>query len=191
MSFDFFGRRFYFLSDERQLQKALNMLEKYILKPEILIIAAILATYLVLLCIARFLKKDRMLNFFRSISPWIYMFFILGITVFNRSAETREIRLLPDLWLTKSGFHESTILGFLFNLAIYVPWGYLLFRHLNCCKKWLMSIIVIVAGSLMIEALQYILARGVTAIDDLVANTLGGIIGIFVAIIMQKKHKLE
>jgi glycopeptide antibiotics resistance protein len=51
------------------------------------------------------------------------------------------------------------------------------------------AFIAVVSSSFIIEALQYILARGVTAIDDLVANIVGGVIGIFFAVILQKLKK--
>lgn len=182
MKFDLFGKTFYFLSDERQIEKAVNMLEKYIFKPEILVLLIILTLYFSVRIIAKIRKNDKLHKIFKKISPWVYLLTIFGITVFNRAPGNREIRLTFDNWFTQTGFHETNVLGFMFNLALYIPFGYLLCKY----GKAVSAVIIVCASSLIVEALQYILARGVAAIDDLVANVIGGIIGFSVFVLTEK-----
>ena len=192
MRFNLFGRTFSFLADPNQQEKAMAMLEKYIFKPEIIVLLTVLAIYLIVFLVAKIKKHEKSLNVLRKMSPWMYLFIILGITILNRTPGDREIRLYHDLWITENGFHESNVLGFLFNLVLCIPYGWLLTRHL---KTRVVSVIIIVVTSLSIEIMQYIFARGVTAIDDLISNTIGGLLGLFLAIafekIKEKKHKLE
>lgn len=191
MSFKFFGHSFYFLDNSMQIEKAFKMLEKYIFKPEIVVVLLVLALYFIVRVIAKIRKNNKLLNFLKSISPWVYLIVILGITVLNRTPGDRELRLVFDSWFTQNGFHESNVLGFMFNLVLYIPFGYLLCKY----GKTISAVVIVCLSSFVIEALQYILARGVSAIDDFIANVLGGLIGLGFAVLLQKikdkKHDLE
>lgn len=185
MKFEIFGRSFSFLADSNQQQKALQVFEKYVFKPEVILLFIILLTYFIMLLVAKIRKNYKLSNTLKKLSPWIYLIVILWITVLNRTPGDREIRVAFDNWFTPTGFHETNVLGFMFNLAMYVPFGYLLCKY----KKTTVAFICVILSSFIIEALQYILARGVTAVDDLTANIIGGIIGIFIAIILKKLQK--
>lgn len=186
MQFNVLGHEFYFLSDERQIGKAMKMLEIYVFKPEIIILFIAVLAYFIARIIAKTGKKEKLLLVLKKISPWLYLAVILGITVFNRSAGIREIRLTHDNWFTAIGFHESNVLGFLFNVILYIPYGYLLAKWLRVKNSYIIDFIVIVGTSLMAEALQYILARGITSIDDLLSNIIGGFMGIGIAVLIKK-----
>ncbi len=195
MKLKFFNKSFYFLADEQQINKAIGMIEQYILKPGVLFTLVLLVAYFTFQIVAKINKHEKLLNVLRKMSPWMYLFIILGITFFNRMPGEREIRLYHDVWFTPTGFHESNVLGFAFNTCLYIPLGYLLYKFLNFPKKWLVTIGIVFFSSILIESMQYIFARGVTAIDDLVANTMGGLLGLIFAItfskIKEKKHILE
>lgn len=190
MRFNLFGRTFSFLAETNQQEKAIMMIEKYIFKPEVLIVLTILAIYLIAFVVAKTKKNKKVINVLKKISPWVYLLVILGITVLNRTPGDREIRLYHDAWFTQNGFHESNVLGFMFNLVLYIPYGWLLVKHL---KNNLSGMGIIIITSLLIEVMQYVMMRGVTSIDDLVANTLGGVIGLGLAIILDKlkRQKME
>ncbi|MCC0641967.1 MULTISPECIES: VanZ family protein [unclassified Clostridioides] len=76
------------------------------------------------------------------------------------------------------------------NVAIFVPFGIYL-----CILKeefsFIKKIVPIFITSLVFETLQYIFAIGASDITDLIGNTLGGIIGIVVFMLLSKifKHK--
>ncbi len=193
MSVELFGRDFYFLADERQMEKAFNMLSHYILKPQILILLFVFLAYLVLKIVSRYRCKEFNL-ILKKISLWVYLFVIVSITILNRDAGVRELRLYHDLWFTATGFHESNVLGFIFNTFLYLPLGYLLYRWGFRRLRGILTIAAIFFSSFAIEALQYIFAKGVTAIDDFLANIIGGLIGFGIAIIIQrftdKRHEV-
>lgn len=187
MNFDFFGRTFYFLADKQQMDKAIDMLEKYFIKPEVLILLIILVVYLEFRFAAFVLKKERLRSVLRKMSPWVYLLFILGLTVFNRSAGMREIRILPDALITANGFHESNVLTDLVNLVFYVPYGFLLYKWGKYKRQYITVSAIVLGTSLLSEILQYVLSRGVTATDDLIMNLIGGCLGAALAMLLMKK----
>lgn len=187
MEFNFFNRTFYFLADKQQMDKAIDMLEKYFIKPEVLILLIILVVYLEFRFAAFVLKKERLRSVLRKMSPWVYLLFILGLTVFNRSAGMREIRILPDALITANGFHESNVLTDLVNLVFYVPYGFLLYKWGKYKRQYITVSAIVLGTSLLSEILQYVLSRGVTATDDLIMNLIGGCLGAALAMLLMKK----
>ena len=63
------------------------------------------------------------------------------------------------------------------NLFIFVPLGLYLPILFSSMRKFFRALLVIMAVSISLEALQYLFATGSTDIDDLLLNTLGGILG--------------
>lgn len=178
MQFNLFGRTFYFLANAGQFEKVINMIEHYFIKPEVLVLLIILVVYFEFRFAAFVLKKEKLRGALRKIAPWVYLMVILGLTVFNRTPGYREIRLRPDAVLAGSGnYHESSILTALFNILFYVPYGFLLYKWGKYKKPYITSALIAIVTAIGSEALQYLLARGVTTLEDVVLNTLGGCIG--------------
>lgn len=74
------------------------------------------------------------------------------------------------------------------NVAVFVPFGiYLCMLK----EKWsfIKKVVPIFITSLVFEILQYIFAIGASDITDLIGNTLGGIIGIAVFMLLSKIFK--
>ncbi|UWD47366.1 VanZ family protein [Clostridioides difficile] len=74
------------------------------------------------------------------------------------------------------------------NVAVFVPFGiYLCMLK----EKWsfIKKVVPIFITSLAFETLQYIFAIGASDITDLIGNTLGGIIGIAVFMLLSKIFK--
>ncbi|MGO0785344.1 VanZ family protein [Corynebacterium diphtheriae] len=67
------------------------------------------------------------------------------------------------------------------NVALFVPWGYLL-TLLGWRLRWPVVVATLASISLSagIETLQFIFARGYSDIDDVVFNSLGGLLGALV-----------
>jgi len=63
------------------------------------------------------------------------------------------------------------------NLFIFVPMGFYLPILFSSMRKFFRVLLVIMAVSISLEALQYLFGTGSTDIDDLLLNTLGGILG--------------
>lgn len=119
-----------------------------------------------------------------SILPSIYtVFLILYITLLRRAPGYDEtirlnLRLLPN---------AATMAGNLLNLILYFPFGwtlaYWMQRRENeeCFSRdsWL----IILSGmvlSVFCEGMQYITGRGCADVNDVVFNSLGVIVGIWV-----------
>lgn len=180
MHFNIFEHDFYFLATDMQKEKAMDMLHNYIFKFEIVVIFTIVLIYIAVRCMAYFKKNEKALNLLRKLSPWVYLLVILALTVFNRDASFRQIRWTFDPWITHNGFHESNVLGSLFNICLFVPFGWLLYRHTFINKRVLKTFFTGFGAAMATELLQYIFARGVTAVDDLVMNTIGALLGALV-----------
>jgi glycopeptide antibiotics resistance protein len=110
----------------------------------------------------------------RSKKYWIpailYVACILFITIGVRSDYLyREVRLVP-LW---SIFRASSLRQVFLNVALFIPLGYLLARV--CRPRRVVLICFLVSFS--VEVVQYITFLGTADVDDLITNTLGGMIG--------------
>lgn len=74
------------------------------------------------------------------------------------------------------------------NVIVFIPFGI----YINMLKnKWsfIQKVLPIISVSLTFEVLQFIFAIGRTDITDLLGNTLGGIIGIFIYAVLLKIFK--
>lgn len=74
------------------------------------------------------------------------------------------------------------------NIIVFIPFGI----YINMLKnKWsfIQKVLPIISVSLTFEVLQFIFAIGRTDITDLLGNTLGGIIGIFIYAVLLKIFK--
>lgn len=71
------------------------------------------------------------------------------------------------------------------NALAFVPYG-LLIHVLLDRKPFLWQLLPIVLTSLIYEAVQYIFAIGASDMTDLIMNSLGGLIGIGIAVILSK-----
>ena len=108
-----------------------------------------------------------------------YMYAVLKLTVFRPGYMQRQINLLLFVDLLEvyryAGMRPFLRL-FLGNIGWFVPFGFLL-PYLSKTKS---ALRVVTAGALFsfgIEAAQFVFAKGVTELDDLLLNTLGVAIG--------------
>lgn len=79
----------------------------------------------------------------------------------------------------------SEIIG---NILIFVPFGMYL-SMLNPSWAVSMRVLMMVSTSLFFEISQYVLAIGGTDITDILGNTLGGVIGIGLFMVLQQLFK--
>lgn len=100
-----------------------------------------------------------------------YIVTLLYITVFSRMP-VQEIRLQLIPFFE---FNRIKGIGFVENMILFVPAGALLLLAfpLRARAGFAFGFLL----SLSVEAIQYITHRGVTDIDDLIANTLGAALG--------------
>jgi len=106
---------------------------------------------------------------------------------FSNLGHIRNINLIP--------FHEPLIINgkvqfreIYYNVLVFVPFGV----YLHIFKfdwSFLKKIVPCLCLSLIFEVLQFIFAIGASDITDVMANTLGGMIGIAAAILFHKIFK--
>ncbi|HAU4829470.1 TPA: glycopeptide resistance protein VanZ1 [Clostridioides difficile] len=121
------------------------------------------------------------------ILTWIILFKLQFDISSLETMNLRSINLIP--------FAGSLIINnrvdiseIILNVAIFVPFGIyvcMLKEEWSFIKK----VIPIFIASLVFETLQYIFALGASDITDLIGNTLGGIIGIAVFMLLSKIFK--
>ena len=107
--------------------------------------------------------------------PSIYcVFLILYITLLRRAPGYNEsIRLRLKLWP-----NAGVWAGNLLNLLLYIPFGVTGWQWKREGKK------TVIAGfllSVFCEALQYLTGRGMADVNDVLFNTLGAAVGVWLA----------
>lgn len=131
------------------------------------------------------LKKDKM-NLFQLIAGellLIFMFIVLGSTVFTRiPKEERAFKLIPFWsWNEVIKGNIQVLEENLLNFLLLFPFGFLLpfvfYRKIIWNKAFIMGLVF----SFFIETSQLILHRGLFEWDDMIHNSLGAMIGCIIA----------
>lgn len=119
--------------------------------------------------IARHNHKDH-----PSLPPTYCIFLILYITLLRRAPGYNEsIRLRLKLWP-----NAGVWAGNLLNLILYIPYGATSWRWKQEGKK---IVAVGFALSVFCEVLQYLTGRGMADVNDVLFNTLGAAVGVWLA----------
>ena len=124
---------------------------------------------IVLGLLAWFNRKDR------QWLPTAYsVFLILYITLLRRAPGYNEnIRLHLKLWP-----NAGVLAGNLLNLILYVPFGWTSQRWKANGKRIVIAAFML---SVCFEVLQYVTGRGMADVNDILFNTLGTAVGIWLA----------
>ncbi|UUC40886.1 VanZ family protein [Clostridioides difficile] len=142
-------------------------------------------------------KSENLLLSIIYIIFFVYILMIIRIILFRdvpiyaiSKGTFRTVNLIPFYTIyqfivdSNIDFMKSTV-NIIENIGIFIPIGIffpIVFKNLN--KKTI--IIAIILVSLAFELIQYIFALGSSDIDDIILNSLGGIIGIAIYINMNK-----
>lgn len=111
----------------------------------------------------------------------IYVFTVIWFTVLKRSTTFHSARLelfwSYRKWLSGDWELGIEILG---NIAMFVPFGFLLTSLCDRKYKTLLIVTLAVCFSLIIETSQLLLMRGLFEWDDLFSNGLGAVLGCWI-----------
>ena len=129
-------------------------------------------------------QKNNLLNQMVRISFVLYIFLLTWIIVFKFRINIRNLRYLSAINLIP--FKENDLKEILINIFLFIPYGMYL-RELTKKKSLTVGIIILI--SFIFEVLQYILHIGISDITDVMMNTLGGMIGILLISILEKKRE--
>jgi glycopeptide antibiotics resistance protein len=119
----------------------------------------------------------------------LYLLVLLWLVLFKlsydvssvlASYQTRSLNLIPFVTLGQTGLSETVS-----NFVTFVPFGLLLSLNFKKASLWRL-LVVVLAFSVTVETLQFVLAIGTTDATDVVTNTLGGLAGIVLYRLGQK-----
>lgn len=111
-----------------------------------------------------------------------YVYSLLKIILFKYgfTSEAREINMIPFQFIKMFSGQDITIdvalKNILGNIAIFIPLGILISRLLP--KKQGLTICLCIIVSCLFEMIQLITGCGATDIDDIILNSIGGLIGV-------------
>ena len=133
-----------------------------------------------------------------SVIVWVvfglYLVFLLKLLLFSRApGSERSINLIPFASIADYLGGPASVRRFAFanvagNILVFVPLGaYLAFLRRRV-RIW--SNVLIVAGaSVAVEILQGVLAVGASDIDDVILNSLGGLLGVLAVVALPRKAR--
>ena len=124
------------------------------------------------------------LNFVFTTAFIGYLMLLIYLTLFSkyfgRLFSHRGINLVPFLTINRCLNSQNlsiTLTNIAGNIAAFVPLGLLFPSIIKRLNKFLIVISITTFTSLAIEIMQYVLEVGISDIDDLILNVLGGAVG--------------
>ena len=143
-------------------------------------------------------------KYLKSISATIFIIYIsylIYLTFFDhfygRGFTHRSINIIPFKtiikFLSSSYNFDIVVTNIAGNIAAFVPMGFLLPIVFNRLSGLFRVFIVCLSATLSIEIFQYVTGAGVSDIDDVLLNVLGGLLGYLIykgITILMKKVKL-
>lgn len=110
----------------------------------------------------------------------IYMIMVLGVTFLSRGSHFKGSVNLNFLSSYKEAWYSFSFRDWqyiILNIFMFVPFGFLLPLLNKRFQKLRYTFIATLLFTLLIESFQYISGKGIYELDDIFNNTLGGIIG--------------
>ena len=119
----------------------------------------------------------------------VYVAFILYVTLMFRESGDVRTNFVLFSYAGKFLKEQSVRVGVINNIWLFIPLGTGLYRWFQ--KKWVLLIPFVM--SVAIETTQYITGLGIAEFDDVFGNTMGGWIGVLVAltIMMWRSEKVN
>lgn len=161
--------------------------------PSIVLYPSLIITA-VLLIVGQIWKR---INNKKTCALWIffieYAFIVVCSTIICRDTvffEFDRLELTP-FWTYSSVINHTpgvSVWDIVLNIVIFFPLGFLL-KLLSPSLSLLKMLIIAVCCSVFIEINQYVFEKGVAQLDDIMHNTFGGIIGWFIARLLNKQAK--
>lgn len=141
-------------------------------------------------------NQNKIFKFIFFTAFLIYLAYLAYLTLFShfygRSYFHRSINLVPFRTITHFVMNEGSTRIMLTNLggnmAAFVPMGFLPPFFSIKLKRARNIFMLILAASLLIEILQFCAGVGVSDIDDILLNTLGGILGYLIHYIFEGRR---
>lgn len=183
-----------------RISAIIHIAKQYLLL-SIPIVFIIISTFLFFyfLIYKKIMKGSKKLNKTR-ILIWsvflIYIVIVLGATLINRAPNssnnyinTYVFETYMSIWYGYSSFEFRNLI---LNILMFIPFGFMLPLLFKKCEKFYITYFLIFGMSLFIEISQLVSKRGLFEVNDLINNTLGGVIGygfVMVLLLFASKDK--
>lgn len=118
----------------------------------------------------------------------IYLLLLCWLVLFKFATSIKDIphfrgvNLIPFHYVNENSVHLKEVV---YNIVVFIPAGFY-FTALFGKKKILAGVFVTAILSLLFEMTQWVLSIGASDITDLTTNTLGGVCGMFLFLLMGK-----
>ncbi|MDU1321302.1 MAG: VanZ family protein [Clostridium botulinum] len=139
--------------------------------------------------------KKKIINILFTVGFVFYILFLLWnipfkyvspIEVFSTNRYfSRTLNLIPFYDIFNGNYNDLDIWG---NVILFIPLG-IYINIINKNNAIYINIFKIFSISLIFEASQYIFGMGASDITDIITNTIGGIIGIGIYMVIKKIFK--
>lgn len=158
-----------------------------------LLVIELIVTTLILVIFSKYFKKNiKTMDVAAIFSLIVYINIIMQLTLLGRKDGSRigvELELF-QYW-GKGRFSMQMLMYAFLNVLLFVPYGFILswlsgFRRQRTTIRVVLTSMLCLATSLLIEVIQYVTGRGYYELEDLFCNTVGGIIGSVVFIAVNK-----
>lgn len=170
---------------QRQIEKAIVGIQDIFTQRLLLICIILLVIYIAIkVCTPRLLQQYK--GILAVIAYVVILFQIMWLGRVSSQTVT-NIEWVPFIRIYDNGvLHETRLIGAILNILIYIPYGYLLESTKKC--KWI-SIGMVLCTTLIIEYGQYACVVGTFKIENLITNTLGGVVGMALYSLIDKRRK--
>lgn len=118
----------------------------------------------------------------------VYLILLIWLVLFKFATNPSEIpsmrgiNLIPFYYGKETSVHLKEVI---YNIIVFVPLGVYVQIFRENWKK-VMKCLVILLTSFLFEIVQFIFAIGASDVTDLIGNTIGGIVGILLCVILKK-----
>lgn len=159
-------------------------------------------TVIILLCAAAVFQitesfiGNRIFRALCLVMFFAWMYVVLDITLFSRSAGKHELYLMPLSQLVRylSGENRELFRSFWMNVLMFTPCGFLLPKLLpvSVSRRWclILTLGFAIGFSVIIETEQWYRLLGEAETDDVIANALGAVVGFYLIRITGKISSL-
>ncbi len=121
---------------------------------------------------------------------FVWFFLVLFDTTIRREANVREADLLLFGSYIRASKQPELYRANFMNVLLFFPGGmslaFVIYKVQKMRKKLLSVLVILCVMSIFIEVIQFVFALGMTETDDVLHNTLGGILGYGAAMLSLK-----
>ena len=126
--------------------------------------------------IQQFIDNDEAYFIWRMPQKSLDELFKVRVDMGNTMSRLRDLITTPVI---SSAIIKRFLLNFVGNIALFIPWGFLLPIHIEKTRKFIKFALMSLATIVLIEAVQIFSMLGSFDIEDILLNMLGASIGFY------------